>query len=117
MLSFDDLQQIYINYLLRSSRKITSKNDNAETQKEPAAVVVIGSEYALIAAMMLGRTVDKLVVTNRGRQNFALHEQMTVMKERFRQMRGADKLFDEQTLEPVQVAMRRMLAVKLEDDM
>lgn len=40
------------------------------------------------------------------------------MKDRFQQrQRGDNKLFDEHTLEPVQVAMRRMLAVKLEDDM
>lgn len=109
MLSTNDLQQIYINYLRRSSSEATSTLNNDDSQH-------IGYKNGLIAAMILCRTVDQLVVTNRGRQNFALHEQLTAMKERFRQMHG-DKLFDERTLEPVQVAMQRMLAVKLEDDM
>lgn len=102
-----DLPQFYVDYL-RSS--VT--NADGQAQKTP-----LPPYQRLIAAMLLRRTVDQLIITNRGRQNFALDDQLAAMRERFRQMRGGKRMFDERTLEPVLVAMKRMQVVKLDDDM
>lgn len=117
MSSSESLLQIYINYLRQSA----SSSPNNDHSKHPNHI--LDGFQRLVAVWPMSRTVDQLVITNRGRHNFALHEQLAAMVERFQQRRGVgrnggpNKLFDERTLEPVQAAMRRMLAVKLEDDM
>lgn len=107
--------QQYADYLRGCSRTPSSITSVPPTDDHQHRLT--NPYHRLVALVFLRRIVDSLIITNQGRQNFALHEQMVEMRERFRQRRSGKSVFDERTLEPAQATVRRMLVVKLEDDM
>lgn len=63
---------------------------------------------------VLKETVDKLIIANGGEKTNASSETKLPMKIRYRESR--EKLFHEETLEPINEAMERMIFVKLAND-
>lgn len=63
---------------------------------------------------VLKETVDKLIIANGGEKAAAASETKFPMKIRYRESR--EKLFHEETLEPIHEAMERMIFVKLGND-
>lgn len=72
--------------------------------------------YKNIALNVLSRTIDEVVITNKGKNNFFIYQQIKSMKERFGQKQKA-QLYDEQTLDPLDIVIDSMVTVKLEVDM
>lgn len=69
-----------------------------------------------IITAVLKQSIDELVISNEGKQKFQHFDEIQTMIERFQQKQRT-KLFDEQTLDPMYIALKRMIAVKLENDM
>lgn len=63
---------------------------------------------------ILRETVDKLIIANGGEKSSMASETKLPMKIRYRESR--EKLFHEETLEPINEAMERMIFVKLGND-
>lgn len=63
---------------------------------------------------ILKETVDKLIIANGGEKTACASETKLPMKIRYRESR--EKLFHEETLEPIHEAMERMIFVKLAND-
>lgn len=63
---------------------------------------------------VLRETVDKLIISNGGEKASSASETKLPMKIRYRESR--EKLFHEETLEPIHEAMERMIFVKLGND-
>lgn len=63
---------------------------------------------------VLKETVDKLIIANGGEKSGLASETKLPMKIRYRESR--EKLFHEETLEPIADAMERMIFVKLGND-
>lgn len=63
---------------------------------------------------VLKETVDKLIIANGGEKSGLSSETKLPMKIRYRESR--EKLFHEETLEPIAEAMERMIFVKLAND-
>lgn len=63
---------------------------------------------------ILKETVDKLIIANGGEKASLASETKMPMKIRYRESR--EKLFHEETLEPIAEAMERMIFVKLAND-
>src|SRR5690349_24320878 len=63
---------------------------------------------------VLRETVDKLIIANGGEKASSASETKLPMKIRYRESR--EKLFHEETLEPIHEAMERMIFVKLGND-
>lgn len=63
---------------------------------------------------ILRETVDKLIIANGGEKSSLASETKLPMKIRYRESR--EKLFHEETLEPINEAMERMIFVKLGND-
>lgn len=59
---------------------------------------------------------EALLILNQGKKNFYRIPQHVTMPDRYR-YEYRDKQFDEQTLEPMEKALRRMTSVKLENEM
>lgn len=99
----------YSDYVNSFKKSITGINYNSQPY------LLNGLQQAVIYSV-INQSIDELVISNKGKVNFFLLDQLLSMKESF-QRRQRIKLFDEQTLEPMYIALKRMLAVKLERDM
>lgn len=69
-----------------------------------------------IISAIVTEFTEALLILNHGRANFYRIPQHVTMPERYR-YEYRDKQFDDETLEPMEKAMRRMTAVKLENEM
>lgn len=67
-------------------------------------------------ACILQQTLDQLAISNEGKKKFQHFDQIQSMIERFKE-KQREKIFDEKTLEPMYIALKRMIAIKLECDM
>lgn len=64
----------------------------------------------------LRETVDKLIIANGGEKASHIHPSETKMPMKIRYRESREKLFHEETLEPINEAMERMIFVKLGND-
>lgn len=103
--------QIYLRYL--QSSKINVQSGTCERSVDLNLLPIL---YRMAIYCVLTQTMDELVISNRGKQKFYLIDQVQSMIDRYKQKQRA-KIFDEQTLEPMYQALKRMIAVKLENDM
>lgn len=69
-----------------------------------------------MVAAIVTELADALLILNQGKENFFRIPLHVSMPDRYR-YEYRDKQFDEQTLEPMQKALRRLTAVKLENEM
>lgn len=65
---------------------------------------------------VLKETVDKLIIANGGEKASHVHPSETKMPMKIRYRESREKLFHEETLEPINEAMERMIFVKLGND-
>lgn len=103
--------KIYLNYLQSSKRNVLS--GTCERSVDLSCLPIL---YRMAICCVLTQSMDELVISNRGKQRFYLIDQVQSMIDRYQQKQRA-KIFDEQTLEPMYQALKRMIAVKLENDM
>ena len=96
----------YLNYLQSSEKHYFPKCSNKLSS-------TIGK---LICTNCIKVVIDELVITNSGKKNFYLFEHQLSMQERYKH-KQKPKLFNEKTLEPMYKTLKRMSAIKLENDM
>lgn len=65
---------------------------------------------------IISELMNALLILNHGKENFCRVQRYVMLPERYRN-EYREKLFDEQTLEPMAIALRRMTSVKLENEM
>lgn len=65
---------------------------------------------------VLSETVDKLIITNGGEKASHINPSETKLPMKLRYRESREKLFHEETLEPINEAMERMIFVKLGND-
>lgn len=65
---------------------------------------------------VLRETVDKLIIANGGEKPSLIHPSETKLPMKIRYRESREKLFHEETLEPINEAMERMIFVKLGND-
>lgn len=65
---------------------------------------------------ILTEAVDKLIIANGGEKTSLIHPSETKMPMKIRYRESREKLFHEETLEPINEAMERMVFVKLGND-
>lgn len=66
--------------------------------------------------LILQETVEKLIIANGGEKASHLHPSETKLPMKIRYRESREKLFHEETLEPIHEAMERMVFVKLGND-
>lgn len=94
----------YKNYLTNSVNHSTENVQLTFTRNQSQIVASIVTELT-----------EALLILNQGKENFYRIPQHVSMPDRYRH-EYRDKQFDEQTLEPMQKALRRMSSVKLENE-
>lgn len=72
--------------------------------------------FQTVVRCVLNHAINEVVITNRGKRNFYVYKQVQSMKERFHQ-KHRTQLYDERTLDPLDMVIDNMITVKLEDDM
>lgn len=103
--------QIYLNYL-----QFSKNNVQSGTCERSADLSVLPTLYRMAIYCVITQSMDELVISNRGKQRFYLIDQVQSMIDKYQQKQRS-KIFDAQTLEPMYQALKRMIAVKLENDM
>lgn len=101
----------YIQHIEKILKQDFVQNNVLSTNSEPLSLF-----HRLICVCILNRTIDEVIITNKGRRNIYVYEQIKCMKERF-QHKQRLQLFVEKTLDPLDAVMDQMITVKLEEDM
>lgn len=72
--------------------------------------------FQSVARCILNKTINEVVITNKGKRNFYVYKQIQSMKERFHE-KYRTLLYDESTLDPLDMVIDNMITIKLEEDM
>lgn len=105
-----------INKYIQHLRSSLLSNNDVGTKHPLSNNDTLSSIYRLMAICVLSRCIDEMIITNKGKRNIYVYEQIKCMKERFKQKQKL-QMFVEKTLDPMEAIMDQMITVKLEEDM